>query len=67
MKEKIRIAQLLGNAITKMEKRLEEDDFKPSIADFLKLLQLEQELDQGQAREIKVSWVEPAATTEPEK
>ncbi len=67
MKEKIRIAKVLGNAIAKMEKKLEEEDFKPSIGDFLKLLQLEQELDQVEAKEIKVSWVEPAATSESEK
>ena len=63
MKEKIRIAQLLEVAITKMEKKLETDEFKPTVGDFLKLMQLEQELEQGEAKEIKVTWVEPAATT----
>ncbi len=66
MKEKIRIAQLLEVAITKMEAKLETDDFKPTVGDFLKLMQLEQELAQDEAKEIKVTWVEPAATT-PEK
>ncbi len=66
MKEKIRIAQLLETAITKMEEKLKNEDFKPSVPDFLKLLQMEQELAQGETKEIKVTWVEPTAT-QPEK
>ncbi len=61
MKEKIRIAELLETAIAKMESKLKARDFKPTLAEFLKLVQLEQELNQEDAREIKVTWVEPAA------
>jgi hypothetical protein len=59
MKEKIRVAKLLQTAITKMEEKLEAEDFKPSIAEYLKLLQLDQELSQDEIKEIKVTWVEP--------
>lgn len=61
VKEKVRIAELLQTAIQKMEAKLKTDDFKPSIAEYLKLLQLEQELGQDEAKEIKVTWVEPEA------
>ncbi len=65
--EKGRVAKLLQSAIAKMEAKLESDDFKPSVAEFLKLVQLEQELEQDEAKEIKVTWVEPAATPKEEK
>jgi hypothetical protein len=65
-KEKIRILELLDEAIQKMEAKLKADDFKPTVADYLKLMQLEQELDRDEAKEIKVTWVEPTATS-PEK
>ncbi len=64
LKEKIRIAELLASAIKMLEEKLKADDFKPSIADYLKLVQLEQELDREEAKEIKVTWVEPEPTSQ---
>jgi hypothetical protein len=64
LKEKIRVTELLASTIRKMEERLKADDFKPSIADYLKLVQLEQELDRDEAKEIKVTWVEPEPTSQ---
>jgi hypothetical protein len=59
IREKVRVAELLEKAIATMEKKIAEKDFKPTVAEYLKLLQLEQELDQDEAKEIKVTWVEP--------
>ena len=65
-KEKIRVSELLEATITKMAEKLKSDDFKPSIGDYLKLVQLEQELEEDGAKEIKVTWVESRETS-PEK
>jgi hypothetical protein len=42
-----------------MEDKLKEPDFKPSLADFLRLVQLENETGDEEPKEIKVTWVEP--------
>ena len=42
-----------------MEIKLNADEFKPSLADFLKLVQLEKEFGDEEAQEIRVTWVEP--------
>ncbi len=53
-------AKLVKDVLRKMEQRLEGDDLKPSVGDFIRLLQLDKELAEGkQPKEIKVSWVEP--------
>ena len=62
IKQQIRISELLASAITNMEERLKSSDFKPSLGDYLKLLQLEKEMDEGAPAEIKVTWVEPPAS-----
>jgi hypothetical protein len=67
--ERMRLAEFLARAITCAEERIASSDFKPTIAEYLKLMQLKKELEQeyDQAKEIKVTWVEPALTSEPEK
>ena len=67
VKERVRVAELLESAIDKLGERLKAEEFKPSIADYLKLMQLEKEFDQEQVKEIKVTWVEPAPSSEPGK
>lgn len=64
VKERVRITELLENAIEKMGDRLRAEEFKPSIADYLKLMALEKEFDQEQVKEIKVTWVAPAPSSE---
>ena len=59
IKQQIRISELLASAIKNMEERLKSSDFKPSLGDYLKLLQLEKEMEEGTPAEIKVTWVEP--------
>ena len=64
MKERIRISILLEKAITGIEDRLTAKDFKPTMGDYLKLLQIEKELEQEETKEIKVTWVEPPVTSD---
>jgi hypothetical protein len=56
---RIRISDLLEKAITGIEGRFAAQDFKPTLGDYLKLLQMEIDLEQEEIREIKVTWVEP--------
>jgi hypothetical protein len=56
---RVRLSDLLDKAISGIEERFKAKDFKPTMADYLKLLQMEIELEQEETREIKVTWVEP--------
>jgi len=67
VKEKIRTSELLGKVITVFENRVKDPDFKPTVAEYLKLVQLEQEAEQENAKEIKVTWIEPEVTSNSEK
>jgi hypothetical protein len=67
IKEKIRVSNLLGKVIQKFEQRVTEQDFKPTIAEYLKLVQLEQEAEQEDAKEIKVTWIDPKPTSDTEE
>ena len=58
---KIRVADLLSKAIDGFEKRIREADFKMTVGDYLKLVQMEKEHEQEGTKEIIVTWVEPAA------
>jgi hypothetical protein len=64
---RIRISDLLDKAIVGIEDRFKANDFKPTMGDYLKLLQMEIDLEQEEIREIKVTWVEPATTSDSEK
>jgi hypothetical protein len=61
VKERVRLMEVLESAIDKMQQTLKGEGFKPTIADYLKLVQIEKELDQAanEAKEIRVTWVEP--------
>ena len=61
---RIRIADLLDKAIVGIEDRFNAQDFKPTMGDYLKLLQMEIDLEQEEIREIKVTWVEPSVTSD---
>lgn len=60
IRRKFRVHDLLETAIRKLRERFEAQDFKPSVADYLKLVEMEDELEQGTEtlKEIKVTWVE---------
>lgn len=56
---KEKVTELLKN----MEDRLNTADGKASVADFIRLLQYERELEEEQQpREMKVTWSEPLET-----
>jgi hypothetical protein len=51
-------AELVSEVILKIEKKLDENELKPTVGDLLRLLQLEKELEDEEPKEIKVSWVD---------
>ena len=67
MKQRLRISELLANAIAGIENRLKAEDFRPTLGDYLKLLQLEKEMEDVAPKEIRVTWVDPAMSSDKEK
>lgn len=53
-------AKLVSQMIERLEQKISKDELKPTVGDFIRLLQLEKDLEEEQPREIKVSWVEPS-------
>lgn len=67
IREHVRVSELLDKAIASYDQKLRDKDFKPTIAEYLKLLQLEKELeDELQDSEVQVTWVGPDIAS-PEK
>jgi hypothetical protein len=60
VQSKLRVGEVLKTVLAKMEANLTTADFKASLGDYLKLVQMEKEIggDEG-PKEIKVSWVQP--------
>jgi hypothetical protein len=61
-----RQAELIDMALRAFEARLLSDkDLKPTLTEYLKLLQVEKEVAQETEgpREIKVTWIEPDGTS----
>jgi hypothetical protein len=52
-------ARLLEKAIQKIEEKLGANDVKATFGDFIRLLQLQKELQVDEPKEIKVTWIEP--------
>lgn len=61
VKDKMRIAELLGKAAENFAAEKAGASFKPTLAEYLKLVQLEKEFEEEETREIKVVWVDPEA------
>jgi hypothetical protein len=59
VRKKIRISRALEKAIRAIEAKLESEELKPTMGDFLKLLQLEQEFEEATPKQVTVKWVEP--------
>ena len=55
-------AGIVKKLLRKVEKQLSEDEVKASLGDYIRLVQLQKELEEEQPREIKVTWVEPEET-----
>ena len=45
-----------------MESKLSQADAKATLGDYIRLVQLQKELEEEQPREIKVSWIESEGT-----
>jgi hypothetical protein len=56
-----RLADLLDKALGAFEEKIGEDGFTPSLAEYIKLVQLEREieLESDSAKEVRVRWVAP--------
>lgn len=65
--ESERIQKLVDEAIEGIEKRLSDEKAPPTIGDYLKVMQLQKEIEEESPKEIKVTWVDPASATESEK
>ena len=59
---KRRQARVVKNLLKKMEDKLSEDEVKATLGDYIRLVQLQKDLEEEQPKEIKVTWVEPTGT-----
>jgi hypothetical protein len=57
------LSEFLTTLRTNIETKLEKEEVKPSIGDYLKVLQLEKNFEE-QPEEIQVRWVEPEESAE---
>ena len=60
-------AKSVKKAIELFEEKLAKGDVKPTVGEFVRLLELQKEIDADEPREIKVTWVEPDETESSEK
>jgi hypothetical protein len=51
--------ELVAALLALAQSNLESGDFKVSVADVIRLLQMQRELEEERPREITVQWVEP--------
>jgi hypothetical protein len=66
--EKVRVHELLETTLTTFEQKIAKTDYEPTVAEYMKLLQLGKEMGQeDEPKEIKVTWVGPNETSESEK
>lgn len=52
-------AQAVKELLAEVEKKMAGEGIKASVADYIRLVQLQKELDEDEPKEIKVTWVEP--------
>jgi hypothetical protein len=51
-------ADSVRSLLKKMERKLGEADAKVTLGDYIRLMQLQKELEEEEPKEIKVTWVE---------
>jgi len=54
-------AAVVQKLLKNVEKKLGGEDVKATLGDYIRLVQLQQELEEDEPRDITVSWVEPAS------
>jgi hypothetical protein len=59
VRNQLRVGEVLTKVVENMRQKIAADEFKPTLADFLRLVQLEKEIGEEEPKEIKVTWVEP--------
>ena len=52
-------AAVIKGVLERMEKQMGSDTMKATLGDYIRLVQLQKELEEETPREIKVTWVEP--------
>jgi hypothetical protein len=52
-------AAIVEKMIKKFEEKLESAETKVTVGDYIRLVQFQDELEAGEPKEIKVTWVEP--------
>jgi len=72
VKSRMRVAEVIAKSVDSVQERIKNGGFNPTVAEYLKLVQMEQELEQKEEtadgpKEIKVTWVEPPAELKPGK
>jgi hypothetical protein len=55
-------AALIDEILKRVEERLIGNDFKATVGDFIRLLEIRKALEEDRPREITVRWVEPSET-----
>ena len=66
VRERVRVAELLEKIVEKIEEEMKKPGFKATTAEYLKLIQLQKEFDQDEAKEIRVTWINPSENSESE-
>ena len=64
VRERVRVAELLEKIVEKIEEQIAEGEVKATTAEYLKLIQLQKEFDQDEAKEIRVTWINPSESSE---
>ena len=68
VRNKVRVNELLEKTLGQFEDKITKAGYEPTVAEYMKLLQLGEELGQeDEAKEIKVTWVSPDAQSDTEK
>ncbi len=57
--KKLTKADFVELLLQNMQHKLHSDDSRATIGDFIRLLQLQKEIEEEQPKEITVRWVEP--------
>jgi hypothetical protein len=60
-------AQSVKEAIRLFEQKMRDGEMKPTVGEYIRLLELEKALDVEEIKEIKVTWVEPVETESSDK
>jgi hypothetical protein len=57
---KRKASALVDQVLSRIEEQIESQTLKPTVGDYLRLLQYREEMQDGdEAKEIRVTWVEP--------